>query len=105
MCFILSSVNPRYPPIPKNWLDTQWLKIWGSWNTSIDKVPINDACHMSSYVVGRYFVGQPVIRMSYGQQWVYSGFVKGFRKVVEVYVNMHQSPEIEPNLGQKNYLD
>ena len=85
-----------YPPIPKNWLHKEWLKIWGSWNTSIDEVPINDAYRMSAYVVGKYFVDQPVIRMSYGQQWVYSGFVKGFRKVVDVYANMRQSPNIEP---------
>lgn len=83
----------NYPPIPKNWLHKEWLKIWGSWNTSIDEVPINDAYRMSSYVVGRYFVDQPVIRMSYGHQWVYSGFVKGFRKVVEIYANMRQSPK------------
>ncbi len=29
--------KPRdYPPIPKEWLHKQWLKIWGSWNTSIE---------------------------------------------------------------------
>jgi hypothetical protein len=82
-----------YPPIPKSWLHSEWLKIWGSWNTSIDEVPIDDAYRMSSYVVGKYFIDQPVIRMSYGQQWVYSGFVKGFRKVVEIYANMRQSPK------------
>lgn len=92
---------PDLPPIPKNWLHKEWLKIWGSWNTSIDEVPINDAYRTSTYVVGKYFVGkyfvaQPVIRMSYGQQWVYTGFVKGFRKVVDVYANMRQSPNIEP---------
>ena len=84
------------PPIPKNWLHKEWLKIWGSWNTSINEVPINDAYRMSSYVVGKYFVDQPVIRMSYGQQWVYTGFVKGFRKVIEVYANMRQSPNTRP---------
>jgi hypothetical protein len=86
----------NFPPIPKNWLHKEWLKIWGSWNTSIVEVPINDAYRMSTYVVGKYFVDQPVIRMSYGQQWVYTGFVKGFRKVVEVYASMRQSPNIEP---------
>lgn len=48
---------------------------------------------MSSYVVVKYFVDQPVIRSSYGQQWVYNGFVKGFHKVIDVYANMHQSPK------------
>jgi hypothetical protein len=83
----------HYPPIPKNWLHNEWLKIWGSWNTSIDEVPIDDAFHISSYVVGKYFVDQPIIRLSYGQQWVYSGFVKGFHKVIDVYANMRQSPK------------
>ena len=83
----------HYPRIIKNWLHKEWLKIWGSWNTSIDEVPIDDAYRMSSYVVGKYFVEQSVIRMSYGQQWVYSGFVKGFRKVVDVYASMRQSPK------------
>jgi hypothetical protein len=34
--------------------------------------------------------------MSYGHQWVYPGFVKSFHKVVDVYANMRQSPNIEP---------
>ena len=64
-------------------------------------MPIDDAYHMSSYVLGRYFVDQTVIRMSHGQQWVCSGFVKGFRKVVTIYANKRQSPEIESSLGKK----
>ncbi|MGA3288898.1 MAG: hypothetical protein ABSD42_01485 [Candidatus Bathyarchaeia archaeon] len=84
------------PPIPKNWLHRQWFKIWGSWNTSISEVSINSSQGLSMYLVGQYFVKQPVLRMSYGQQWVYPGFVKGFRKVCEVYANMRQSPNIEP---------
>jgi hypothetical protein len=87
---------PHYPPIPKNWLHKKWLKIWGSWNTSIKEVNVTDAYCVSSYIVGKYFVDQPVVRLSYGHQWVYSGFVKGFRKVVDIYANMRQSPNIEP---------
>lgn len=83
-----------YPPIPKQWLHKQWLKIWGSWNTSIHEVPYSDVDRMSAYVVGKYFVDQPVIRLSYGHQWVYCGFVKGFRNVMEIYANMKQSPNV-----------
>lgn len=37
------------------------------------------------YLVGQYFAKQPVIRMSYGHQWVYPGFVKSFKHLIEVY--------------------
>lgn len=85
--------KPRdYPPIPKNWLHKQWNKIWGSWNTSIHEIPISDAYRTSSYVVGQYFANQPIIRLSYGQQWVFSGFVKSFHKVIDTYAFMRQPP-------------
>jgi hypothetical protein len=83
----------EYPPIPKNWVHRQWLKIWGSWNTSISEVPYTDVDRMSHYVVGKYFVNQPIIRLSYGQQWVFPGFVRSFKKVIETYANMRQSPD------------
>lgn len=83
------------PPILKNWLHKTWNKIWGSWNTSINEVSIGDAYKTAAYVVGRYFVDQPVFRMSYGRQWVYPGFVKSFHNVIDVYANMRQSPNIE----------
>ena len=95
-----------YPPIPKSWLHKEWLKLWGSWNTAINEVPIDDAYRMSSYVVGRYFVDQPVIRMSYGHQWVYPGFVKGFRNVANVYGNMRQTPDVpEKHKGFKRAIE
>jgi hypothetical protein len=37
------------------------------------------------YLVGQYFAKQPVIRMSYGHQWVYQGFKKSFNHLIEVY--------------------
>ena len=82
-----------YPPIPKSWLHKQWLKIWGSWNTSIHEVPYSDVDRMSHYVVGKYFVNQPIIRLSYGHEWVFSGFVKSFRKIIDIYAFMKQSPD------------
>lgn len=77
------------PPIPKNWIHHQWLKIWGSWNSSINEIPITDSQKLSMYLVGQYFAKQPVLRMSYGQQWVYPAFVKGFQKVIDVYANFN----------------
>lgn len=85
--------KPRdYPPIPKEWLHKQWLRIWGSWNTSIHEVPVSDVYRICKYTVSQYIVNQPIIRISYGHQWVFLGFVKSFRKVVETYANMRQSP-------------
>jgi hypothetical protein len=76
--------KPRdYPPISKNWLHNQWFKIWGSWNTAIEEVPYCDVDKMSHYVVGKYFVEQPVIRLSYGYEWVCCGFVKSFKNIIE----------------------
>jgi hypothetical protein len=83
----------EYPPIPKNWLHEQWFKIWGSWNTSIEEVPYSDVDRMSHYVVGKYFVNQPIVRLSYGHEWVYCGFVKSFRNVIDTYAYMKQSPD------------
>ena len=80
-----------YPPIPKNWLHKQWFKIWGSWNTSIHEVLYSDVDRMSRYVVGKYFVNQPIVRLSYGHEWVFSGFVKSFRRVIDTYAYMRQS--------------
>jgi hypothetical protein len=82
-----------YPPIPKSWLHEQWFKIWGSWNTSIEEVPYSDIDRMSHYVVGKYFVNQPIVRLSYGHEWVFSGFVKSFCKVIDTYAYMKQSPD------------
>jgi hypothetical protein len=36
------------------------------------------------YLVGQYLAKQPVIRMSYGQHWVFPGFAKSFRRIIEV---------------------
>jgi len=83
----------NYPPIPKNWLHKEWFKIWGSWNTAIEEVPYSDVDRMSHYVVGKYFVNQPIIRLSYGNEWVFCGFVKSFKKVIECYARMRQSPD------------
>ena len=41
------------------------------------------------YLVGQYFAKQPVIRMSYGHQWVYQGFKKSFNHLIEVYGFKH----------------
>jgi hypothetical protein len=48
---------------------------------------------MSHYVVGKYFINQPIVRLSYGHEWVFSGFVKSFRKIIDVYAFMKQSPD------------
>jgi hypothetical protein len=82
-----------YPPIPKNWLHQQWYKIWGSWNTSIEEVPYSDIDRMSHYVVGKYFVEQPIIRLSYGQEWVFCGFVKSFKNIINSCLQTRQSIE------------
>jgi hypothetical protein len=87
---IIFRKSQDYPPIPKRWLHKQWLKIWGSWNTSIKEVPYSDVDRMSHYVVGKYFVNQPIVRLSYGHEWVFSGFVKSFHKIIDTYVSMRQ---------------
>lgn len=78
------------PKIPKEFIHKQWLKIWGSWNSSIDQVKLTDGEKLSRYLIGQYFTKQPVIRMSYGHQWVYKGFSKSFKKVVETYGTMRR---------------
>jgi hypothetical protein len=37
------------------------------------------------YLVGQYFAKQPVIRVSYGHYWVFPGFAKSFKHIIEVF--------------------
>lgn len=52
---------------------------------NISEIKIRSADRLSMYLVGQYFAKQPVIRMSYGHQWVYPGFKKSFNHIIEVY--------------------
>jgi hypothetical protein len=73
------------PKIPFEWLSAQWNKIWGSPRVNISEIKVNNAHKLSMYLVGQYFAKQPVIRMSYGHHWVFLGFVKSFKHIIEVY--------------------
>jgi hypothetical protein len=73
------------PKIPFEWLQKQWTKIWGSPRVNISEIKVRDSQKLSMYLIGQYFAKQPVIRMSYGHQWVYPGFVKSFKHLIEVY--------------------
>jgi hypothetical protein len=73
------------PKIPYEWLSKTWEKIWGSWNVSISQIVPRSKDRLCMYMVGQYFAKQPVIRMSYGQQWVYQSFYKSFKHLIEVY--------------------
>lgn len=74
------------PKIDKNWIHKNWANIWhGSWNTSIYQIPYSDSKKTSAYIIRGYVQNQPVLRMSYGQQWVYPGFRKSLIHLIEVY--------------------
>jgi hypothetical protein len=73
------------PKIPFEWLTTQWHKIWGSPRVNISEIKVRNSHKLSMYLVGQYFAKQPVIRMSYGHHWVFPGFVKSFKHIIEVY--------------------
>lgn len=73
------------PRIPFEWLSTQWSKIWGSPRVNISEIKVRNSHKLSRYLVGQYFAKQPVIRMSYGHHWVYPGFAKSFKHIIEVY--------------------
>src|SRR5450759_3090244 len=73
------------PKIPFQWLSLQWNKIWFSPRVNISEIKIRNADMLSMYLLGQYFAKQPVIRMSYGHQWVYQGFKKSFNHLIEVY--------------------
>jgi len=73
------------PQIPYCWLSKQWQEIWGSWDVSISQVDRYSAERLSMYIVGQYMAKQPTLRMSYGQSWVYMGFRKTFKHLIEVY--------------------
>ena len=71
------------PIIPYHWLVKTWNRIWNSTNVSISEVNITDNCGMAMYMIGQYYAKQPVIRMSYGRQWVCQGFTKSFKTLIE----------------------
>lgn len=74
------------PKIPYEWLKTQWSKLWhGSWNVSISQIPYDDAYRAGMYCIRNYMQVQPVIRMSYGHQWVYLGFRKDFIELIKKF--------------------
>jgi hypothetical protein len=73
------------PKIPFEWLSTQWNQIWGSPRVNISEIKFRNSHKLSMYLVGQYFAKQPVIRMSYGHHWVFTGFAKSFKHIIEVY--------------------
>jgi len=73
------------PKIPFEWLSAQWSKLWGSPRVNISEIEVRNSHKLSMYLVGQYFAKQPVIRMSYGHHWVFPGFVKSFKHIIEVY--------------------
>jgi hypothetical protein len=74
------------PKIDKDWLHSQWSKIWlDSWNTSISQIKYTDAVKTAFYIVGNYLQNQPILRMSYGRMWVFQGFRKSFLHLIDVY--------------------
>jgi hypothetical protein len=89
--------------IPKEFIHKQWLRIWGTWNSSISQVCVNDANRLSRYLIGQYFSKQPVLRMSYGHQWVFKGFSKSFKHVIEVYANMRREQSRATKQGASTF--
>jgi hypothetical protein len=74
------------PKLPQQWVSKQWQEIWhGSWNVDMRQIEYSDAVKTSFYIIRGYVQNQPVIRMSYGQQWVYQGFKRSFIHLIEVY--------------------
>ncbi|XES77818.1 MAG: hypothetical protein ACBZ72_02795 [Candidatus Bathyarchaeia archaeon] len=73
------------PKIPFQWLSDKWALLWGSPRVNIKQIDITSAEGLSLYMVGQYFAKQPVLRMSYGRQWVCEGFKNSFTHLVDVY--------------------
>ena len=91
------------PKIAFGWLQKQWTKIWGSPRVNISEIKVRDSQKLSMYLIGQYFAKQPVLRMSYGHQWVYPGFVKSFRHLTEGY-GFNRAIEIWEKLLRNNDL-
>ncbi|MCW4018323.1 MAG: hypothetical protein NWF00_06555 [Candidatus Bathyarchaeota archaeon] len=73
------------PKVPFQWLSDKWAAIWGSPRVNISQIKVRSASRLSMYMVGQYFAKQPVLRMSYGRQWVCEGFKKSFSHIADVY--------------------
>jgi hypothetical protein len=74
------------PKLPQAWVSQQWAEIWhGSWNVNLEQIKYDDSVKTSFYIIRGYIQTQPVIRVSYGHQWVYQGFRRSFIHLIEVY--------------------
>lgn len=91
------------PMIHKNWIHRTWFKLWGSWNTSIKSVNLYETEGLSRYVISNYMNQQPILRMSYGHQWVYRGFSKAFRRVIESHSNLRRSSHRAKKEGHSTF--
>lgn len=74
------------PKLSQEWVSKQWQEIWhGSWNVDMRQINYSEAVKTSFYIIRGYVQNQPVVRMSYGQQWVYQGFRRSFINLIDVY--------------------
>ena len=74
------------PKLPQEWVSQEWAKIWhGSWNVNLQQIKYSDSVKTSFYIIRGYIQNQPVVRISYGHQWVYQGFRKAFINLINTY--------------------
>ena len=52
---------------------------------NISEIKVRNSHKLSMYLVGQYFAKQSFIRMSCRRHWVFPGFVKSFKHLIEVY--------------------
>lgn len=92
------------PKLPQEWVSKEWAKIWhGSWNVNLQQIKYQDSVKTSFYIIRGYIQNQPVVRMSYGHQWVYQGFRKSFIHLIQVY-GYKRALEIWKNNMKKGFL-
>lgn len=78
------------PKLDTRWLQRIWGKLWDSpQGTDIHDIPYKDAEKVGFYLVNQYVAGQPFLRCSSSYYWVYQGFTRSFRHIIEVYGYKH----------------
>ncbi len=48
---------------------------------------------LTGHMTKTHICAKPIVRLNYGHEWVFSGFVRSFRKIIDIYAFMKQSPD------------
>lgn len=67
--------------IPQAWISETWAQIHGG--SKVVDIRLVKSEKLASYLAGGYLCKQPIIRMAYGWKWLYRGYSKSWKAILE----------------------